>query len=139
MLSNEDVVRRLYADAEGGDVDPERIAALFTDEGYMCDMATQTTFRGRDIGDCILGLLNAFPDLHRELLEVRSFDDMVVVELAMRGKHTGPLPQPSGTLDATGRTIDVPSCDVFRLEASRIASFHCYNEASVMRRQLGAD
>jgi ketosteroid isomerase-like protein len=138
MLSNEDVVRQLYAAAEGGDVDPDRIAALFTDDGYMCDMATQTTFRGRAIGECILGLLEAFPDLRRELLQVRSVDDMVVVELAMRGTHTGALPQPSGELAATGRTIDVPSCDVFRLKAGRIASFHCYNEASVMQRQLGA-
>jgi hypothetical protein len=70
-------------------------------------------------------------------LKVRSVDDMVFVELAMRGTHTGVFPQPAGELAATGRTIDVPSCDVFRLENGRIASFHCYNEASVMQRQLG--
>jgi ketosteroid isomerase-like protein len=40
-------------------------------------------------------------------------------------------------LAPTGRTIDVPCCDVFHLENGKVTSFHCYNAASVMQQQLG--
>jgi hypothetical protein len=62
--------------------------------------------------------------------------NVVVVELAIRGTHTGALPLPSGSLAPTGRTIDVPCCDVFHLENGKVTSFHCYNAASVMQQQL---
>lgn len=138
MPQNVDIVRHLYTVAEGSTFDAGQIASLFAVDGYMRDMATGTLFQGDAIAECIGGLLKAFPDLHREPVQVHAIDDVVVVELAMKGTHTGALPLASGTLDPTGRAIDVPSCDVFRLRDGKIASFHCYNEASVMQQQLGA-
>ncbi|SOB87113.1 Ketosteroid isomerase-related protein [Sphingomonas guangdongensis] len=137
MPQNVDIVRRLYTVAEGSTFDAGEIASLFAADGYMRDMATGTFFRGQAIAECIGGLLKALPDLHREPVQVYSVDDVVVVELTMKGTHTGALPLASGTLGPTGRAIDVPSCDVFRLQGGKIVSFHCYNEASVMQEQLG--
>jgi ketosteroid isomerase-like protein len=64
-------------------------------------------------------------------------NDVVVVELAIRGTQDGPLLTPEGTVSASGKTIDVPCCDVFRLKDGKVTSFHCYNAASIMMQQLG--
>ena len=120
-------------------MDTEKFISFFSADGYMRDMASGTEFRGKAIGNSIAGFVHAFPDLHRELLSVYVVDDVVVVELAMRGTHTGDMPLPSGTRAPTGKTIDVPSCDVFRIDAGKIISFRCYNEASILQMQLGGD
>nr|WP_280514324.1 nuclear transport factor 2 family protein [Pseudorhizobium halotolerans] len=43
---------------------------------------------------------------------------------------------PAGTIPATGNSIDVPCCDVFHMRDGKIVSFHCYNAASILQRQL---
>jgi predicted ester cyclase len=137
MPSNEELIRELYAAGEGQGMDTQKFVSMFSDEGYMWDMATGMKLRGKAIGDSIAGLASAFPDVHRELLSIYVVENVVVVELATRGTHKGELPLASGTLAPTGKAIDVPSCDVFHLENGKIKSFHCYNEASVMQQQLG--
>jgi hypothetical protein len=137
MPSNEEIIRELYAAGEGQGMDTQKFVSMFSDEGYMWDMATGMKLRGKAIGDSIAGLASAFPDVHRELLSIYVVENVVVVELATRGTHKGDLPLASGTLAPTRKTIDVPSCDVFHLENGKIKSFHCYNEASVMQQQLG--
>ncbi|RKT22844.1 SnoaL-like polyketide cyclase [Paraburkholderia sp. RAU2J] len=137
MPGNEEVIRELYAAAEGRVTDIEKFVFMFSDEGYMWDMATGMNFRGQTMGDSVAGFASAFPDVHRELLGIYVAENVVVVELAIRGTHQGELALASGTLAPTGKAIDVPSCDVVHLEHGKVISFHCYNEASVMRQQLG--
>jgi ketosteroid isomerase-like protein len=103
----------------------------------MTDIPAGVTLRGEAIGKYLSVLTSAFPDIHRNLSSFFVMGDVVVVELAIRGTHRGELPLPSGTLAPTGRTIDVPCCDVFQLKDGKVASFHCYNAASVMQQQLG--
>jgi predicted ester cyclase len=137
MLNNEKIIRELCAAAEGQGTDLEKFVSMFSEEGYMWDMASGMKFRGKAIGESIASLVSAFPDVHRELFDIHVAGDVVVVELAIRGTHKGDLPLASGTLAPTGKTINVPSCDVFRLENGKVVSFHCYNEACVMQQQLG--
>ncbi|WP_246622201.1 ester cyclase [Rhizobium laguerreae] len=93
---------------------------MFSDEGYMRDMPTGVEFRGQAIGKSIGGFVSAFPDAHRDLLSVCVADNIVVVELAIQGTHKGDLAVTSGTLAPTGKTIDVPCCDVFHLENGKV-------------------
>ena len=137
MLSNEEIIRELYAAAEGQGLDTEKFVSMFSDEGYMLDMASGTKYRGQAIGDSIASLASAFPDLHRELLSIYVAENVVVVEIAIRGTHKGELALASGTLAPTGKTIDVPVCDVYHLEGEKIISFDCYNLPSVLLQQLG--
>jgi ketosteroid isomerase-like protein len=137
MLRNEEIIRELYAAAEGQGTDIEKFVSLFSEEGYMYDIPSGIKFRGQAIGDSIAGLASAFPDVHRELISIYVVENVVVVELATRGTHKGELALASGTLAPTGKSIDVPSCDVFHLESGKIISFHCYKAASVMQQQLG--
>ena len=137
MLDHEKFIRKLYAYGEGQGIDPQKFISMFSEEGYMLDMASGTKFRGKAIGDSIASLASAFPDVHRELLSLYVAENVVVVETSIRGTHKGELALASGTLAPTGKTIDVPGIDVFHLEGGKIISFHCYNLPSVMLQQVG--
>src|SRR6202142_3034764 len=137
MLDNEKFIRKLYTYAEGQGLDAEKFVSMFSDEGYMLDMASGTKFRGKAIGDSIAALASAFSDVHRELLSIYVTENVVVVELAIRGTHKGELALGSKTLAPTGKAIDFPCVDVFRLEGGKVTSFNGYNLPSVMQQQLG--
>ena len=136
MLEHEKFIRKLYAYGEGQGIDTQKFVSMFSDEGYMLDMASGTKFRGKAIGDSVAGLASAFPDLHRELLSIYVAENVVVVETAIRGTHKGELALVSGTLAPTGKTIDFPGCDVFHFEGGKVISFHCYYLPSVMQNSL---
>jgi ketosteroid isomerase-like protein len=136
-LGNEEIIRKLYAAGEGPGMDTEQFVSFFSKEGYMCDVPSGTKFRGKAIGDSIAALASAFPDVHRELLSIYVTGSVVVVELRIRGTHKGELALGSKTIAPTGKAIDVPCVDVFRLESGKVISFNCYNLPSVMQQQLG--
>ena len=136
-LGNEEIIRKLYAAAEGPGKDFEKFVSFFSEEGYMYDIPSGTKFRGKAIGDSIAALASAFPDVHRELLSIYVAENVVVVELSIRGTHKGELALGSKTIAPTGMAIDVPCIDVFHLERGKVISFNCYNAVSVMQQQLG--
>jgi ketosteroid isomerase-like protein len=136
-LGNEEIIRKLYAAAEGQGKDIEKFVSFFSEEGYMRDIPSGTVFRGKAIGDSIAAFASAFPDVHRELFSIYAAENVVVVELAIRGTHKGELALGSKTVAPTGKAIDVPCCDVFHLESGKVISFNCYNAVSVMQQQLG--
>jgi len=136
-IGNEEIIRELYAAAEGPGMDTEKFVSFFSEKGYMYDVPSGTKFRGKAIGDSIAALASAFPDVHRELLSIYVAENVVVVELRIRGTHKGKLALGSKTIAPTGMAIDVPCVDVFRLESGKVISFNCYNLPSVMQQQLG--
>ena len=136
-IGNEEIIRKLYAAAEGPGMDTEKFVSFFSEKGYMYDVPSGTKFRGKAIGDSIAALANAFPDVHRELLSIYVAENVVVVELRIRGTHKGELALGSKTIAPTGKAIDVPCVDVFHLESGKVISFNCYNSPSVMQQQLG--
>jgi ketosteroid isomerase-like protein len=137
MTDNEQLIRELYACAEGDRGEFQKAASFFANDGFMLDMPTGKKFRGRAIGDSLEDFASAFPDVHRELLDIYVAGDVVVVELATRGTHRGELILPSGSLAPTGKRIDFPSCDVYHVRNGKVTSFHCYNTPSALLQQLG--
>ena len=135
---NEDLIREVYAAAEADNLDPDRFASLFGTEGYFLDMPSGEKWTGPDVRQPVVGLATAFPDLHRQLLRFYSTGDVVVVELKLQGTHREDLPIAGGVLPASGKTFDVPCCDVFHVKDGKVLSFHCYNMQSIWLDQLGA-
>lgn len=138
MVSNEDVVREAYRLAEGDTLEAEAFRDLFTEDGTFNDMPNALTVGRDQIPGALAGLAAAFPDIHRELLEVHAVGDVVAVELRIQGTHLGAFPTPAGEIPPTGRRIDVPTADLWYLRDGRIESFRCYNAANVWLAQLGA-
>lgn len=126
--TNEAIIRELYRVAEGDSLNADTFVSLFADDGYFLDVSSGQKWTGQEIREPVLGLILAYPDMHRELLKFHSTaDDVVVVELKLQGTHQGDLPLPDGVLRATGKMFDTPCCDVWQLKDGKVKSFHCYN------------
>lgn len=136
-VRNEQVVRSLYALAEGNAKDTSKFVSIFTDDGYFYDVAADKKYFGPDIGVTVDVYAAAFPDMHREIYALRSFGDHVLVELSLNGTHKGDLVIPAGTIPLTGKVMRAPCCDVFRLKDGRVFSFHCYVAVPILLEQLG--
>jgi hypothetical protein len=135
MTTNEEIIRRLYQVAEVKDV--PTFIKLFTDDGYFYDVSAGQKYYGKDIGKTVDIYALAFPDMHRELYNLYTSGDVVVVELSLNGTHKGPLALPAGTIPATGKEIHAPCCDVFHLVDGLVKSFHCYTAATILLGQIG--
>lgn len=138
MTNNEEVVREAYRLAEGNVLDGEGFQALFATDGTFNDVPNALSFPRDQIPQALAGLASAFPDIHRELLAVHAFGDVVAVELRIQGTHLGGFPTPAGEIAPTGHRIDVPAADLWYLRDGRIETFNCYNAANVWLTQLGA-
>ena len=135
MTANEAAIRKAYQTAEDKDV--AGWVNCFTEEGTFTDESIGVTYRGQELGQTVEVYAAAFPDMHRELYRFYEAGDTVIVELALQGTHKGPLALPSGTVPPTGRRMNAPCCDVFRLENGRIQSFNCYPSGTIILGQLG--
>lgn len=134
-LTNEQIIRNLYEVAE--QQDGKKFASLFTDDGYSYDIAVGQKYYGENLRLTVDIYAKAFPDMHREIFEVYTDGDCVIVELSLNGTHSGPLEMPTGTIPPTGKTMETPCCDVFRLRDGKVSSFHCYAAGTIMMKQLG--
>jgi steroid delta-isomerase-like uncharacterized protein len=133
---NEQIIRRAYQLAEDKDVDG--FVAAFTGDGTFTDESIEVVYRGPDeLGKTVEIYATAFPDMHRELYQMYSAGDIVVVQLALQGTHLGPLSLPRGTIPPTGKKMSAPCCDVFELFNGKIKRFDCYPSGSVVLTQLG--
>ena len=135
-LQSEQIVRMAYQIARDKDV--VSWVALFTEDGAFTDKSIDVVYRGPDgLSEAVEIYATAFPDLHRELYQLYSTDDIVVVQLALRGTHLGAFRLPQGTIPPTGKRMDAPCCDVFELSDGKIRRFDCYPSTSVLLTQLG--
>jgi ketosteroid isomerase-like protein len=138
-MTNEQFVREAYAIAEMKDL--TRWVACFNPDGVFVDESVGVTYRGpSEVGKPVENYGSAFSDMHRELYDVYvtgANGDVVIVELALQGTHDGPLWLPQGILPPTGKRMDAPCCDVFRLKDGRIQLFDCYPSGTVILGQLG--
>ena len=133
---NEAIIRKAYQLAEDKDV--AGWIAAFTEDGTFTDESIPHTYRGpAELGLTVEVYAKAFPDMHRELHSFYVVGNIVVVQLHLQGTHTGPLELPTGTVPPTGKRMNAPCCDVFELVDGKIKRFDCYNEASVIAKQLG--
>lgn len=131
----ESFVREAYAVAERMDL--EAWKSLFVNDGIFTDNSIAVTYRGTNLDYPVRQYGTAFSDMHRELYDLWTIGDTVIVRLALQGTHTGPLETPFGTLPATGKRMDAPCADIFELENGKIKRFDCYPEGSVILTQLG--
>ena len=135
-MTNEQLIRKAYEVAEK--VDIKGWVDCFTPDGAFTDMSINVTYRGpAELGKTVEVYAKAFPDMHRELFRFFNVGDIVVVELALQGTHRGPLPTPMGVVPPTGKRMDAPCCDVFRIADGKIKTFNCYPSGTVIFSQLG--
>jgi ketosteroid isomerase-like protein len=85
----------------------------------------------------IQGFMAAFPDVSHELTAIAGDGEIAAVELRVHGTHTAPLQTATGEVPPTGRTLDLPVADIWRVEGGRIVAYHVYFDQMAFLGQLG--
>lgn len=83
------------------------------------------------------GWYNAFPDGQCVITNISASEEGAVVEFAGRGTQTGTFRSPEGDIAPTGKKVDVPFCDVFKIKNGKIVSYNSYFDNATMMKQLG--
>jgi steroid delta-isomerase-like uncharacterized protein len=81
----------------------------------------------------VLGMRQAFPDLHYEIKDVIATGNAVVVRVVMTGTHRGDL----FGLAPTGRRVTVDQINIEHIDNGRIAEHWRVTDELTLMRQLG--
>ena len=129
LAANKDLVRRFYAEAINGR-DVGAVDRLLTE-----DFTHDGERRGRE-GQrlAVQAFLDAFEDLHNEILLLLADDDLVAAHQCWTGTHTGPF----AGIAATGRTVEFSSTAVLRIADGLIAEAWDEVDVAGLLAQLGA-
>ena len=133
---NTKLVRAIYDMYNERDI--EGIVARAATNVEVVSMASGASMQGLEgYRQYLQSWATAFPDSRVEVSSVVAGDQGVVVEFRGKGKHTGPLASPQGEIPPTGKSVDIPFCDVYEIKAGKITSLRNYFDSATMMKQLG--
>ncbi len=133
---NARVVRAHYALFNKRDFD--QAAILNAPDATWVNVATGETFRGPEgYRQFVQGWATAFPDARVEVTRLVADEEGAAAEFIGRGAHNGPLKGPAGEVPPTGRAIEMPFCEVFRMKEGKVAGVRLYFDTATLMRQLG--
>jgi steroid delta-isomerase-like uncharacterized protein len=136
MAENANLVRDLYEAWNERDFD--RMLESTATDATIVDVGSGQTYRGHDgVREYSTAWADAFPDGKITVDRVIEAGDMVVAEVTGKGKHTGELVTPGGTIPATGRTLTLHLCDIWEVKDGKLQSQRTYFDTGSMMAQLG--
>lgn len=121
------------------DKDWNKIKALFAENGVYDEKATGRRIQG--IGQVLeawQGWAKAFPDSKATFLAEHASGETAILEVVWKGTHTGPLQTPSATIPPSNKRIEVPACQVMKVEGGRVKSYTHYFDMLTLLTQIGA-
>ena len=103
------------------------------------EKATHRRIQGSDqIIQALQGWADAFPDAKGTFVREFAAENTAVLELVWKGTHTGPLQTPSGIIPASNRLVEMPACELIRVESGRISYDTHYFDLLTLLTQIGA-
>ena len=111
------------------------ILSTFGDTAHYDDEAWSEHYDGRDgVRTFYAQLMSALPDLNIEILRRHVADEVIVLEVMIRGTHLGPW----RGLPATGARVEIALCGVYTFdEKDHLAGERIYYDRASVLRQLG--
>lgn len=104
----------------------------------MVDMPSELILHGPEgLKQFLLLFSTAFPDSHGDIHIVCATEEQAVIEVILRGTHTGVLHTPAGDIPPSGRTIELHACEVFQIRNRKITRHTTYYDALSLMQQLG--
>jgi steroid delta-isomerase-like uncharacterized protein len=111
---------------------------LLTADAVYDEKATSRRLEGSgQIIEALQGWAQAFPDSKGTFIREFVSNDSVVLELVWKGVHTGPLQTPTGAIPASNKPIEVPACEIFRVEGGKVSSATHYFDMLTLLNQIG--
>ncbi|MCR5868515.1 MAG: nuclear transport factor 2 family protein [Aquincola tertiaricarbonis] len=122
---NVDRIRALYEAVNTKDL--ETIAGFGAAESEWLDVPFNYLATGVNaIIDPWKSWFNIFPDATCEVRSLTALGDHVVAQGIGRGTHKGVFHSPAGTIEPTGRKMQVNFCDVYQLKDGKIVRADSY-------------
>jgi steroid delta-isomerase-like uncharacterized protein len=120
------------------DKDWTAVRAAITPDFVYDEVPTTRKVQGADETIAVWqGWATAFPDsratFHRELAS----GNTVVLEHTWNGTHSGPLQTATGTIPATGKSINVRACAVMEIARDKVTLQRHYFDMATLLQQLG--
>jgi steroid delta-isomerase-like uncharacterized protein len=134
-------VRRGYDAYNAHQSDPHWLDYTITDVAAECevvDVPSGMVLRGPEgLKQFLLLFSTAFPDSRGDVKIVSATEEHAVIEVILRGTHTGVLHSPAGDIPPTGRTIELHACEVFQIRNRKLTRHATYYDALSLMQQLG--
>jgi len=111
------------------------VLGTFGDTAHYDDEAWGERYSGRDgVRTFYAQMMSALPDLNIEILRRHAGDEVIVLEVMIRGTHLGPW----RGLPATGERVEIPLCGVYTFDdKDQLAGERIYYDRATVLRQLG--
>jgi predicted ester cyclase len=94
--------------------------------------------RGRDQLAAFFSVFwEAFPDIEVTVTSVVEEGSVVAIQARSRGTHLGTFRTPGGDIPPTGRHIDLPLSDDYKVEGGLIVSGHLHFDRLTLLEQIG--
>lgn len=102
------------------------------------EFGTQRRLKGiDDVLAAWRGWATAIPDSKATVNNEYVSGNTVVFELTWSGTHTGPLQTPRGVIAPTGKTINLPACQVVEIAGDKTKAVRHYFDMATLLLQLG--
>jgi steroid delta-isomerase-like uncharacterized protein len=117
----------------------DKARAVLVDKGIYDEKATGRRIQGvNQIIEAWQGWAKAIPDSKATFVAEYASGDTAVLEVAWKGVHSGPLQMPTGTIPASNKRIELPACQVVKVEGGKVQSFTHYFDMLALLTQIGA-
>jgi len=111
------------------------VIGTFGETARYDDEAWGEHYNGRDgVRTFYAQMMSALPDLNIEVLRRHISDEVIVLEVMIRGTHLGPW----RGLPGTGERVEIPLCGVYTFDdKDQLAGERIYYDRATVLRQLG--
>jgi steroid delta-isomerase-like uncharacterized protein len=134
-------VRRGFDAYNAHQSDPHWLDYTTTDVAEDCeviDVPSGMVLHGPEgLKQFLLLFSTAFPDSRGDVNIVCATEEQAVIEVILRGTHTGVLHSLAGDIPPSGRTIELRACEVFQIRNRKLTRHATYYDALSLMQQLG--
>ncbi len=117
----------------------DKVKAAFAENSVYDEKGTGRRIQGvKQIIETWQGWGKAIPDSKATFVAEHASGDTAVLEVVWKGVHTGPLQTPTGIIPASNKRIEVPACQVLKIEGGKVKSFTHYFDMATLLTQIGA-
>ena len=115
------------------------VKSAFAENGIYDEKATSRRVQGVEkIIEVWQGWAKALPDSKATFVGEYASGDTATIEVVWKGTHTGPLQTATGTIPPSNKRMELPACQIIKIEGGKVKSFTHYFDMATLLRQIGA-
>jgi steroid delta-isomerase-like uncharacterized protein len=117
----------------------DKVKGLFAENGLYDEKGTGRRIQGvGQILEAWQGWAKAIPDSKATFVAEHASGDTAILEVVWKGTHTGPLHTASDTIPPSNKRIELPACQVIKIEGGRVKTYTHYFDMVTLLTQIGA-